>query len=144
MEENKYYTPTQEEIHFGFEFEARYKDKPWVKGIADEDFFDTDFDTAPVVRFGAVDNKRSDVEFRVKYLDKEDIESEGFEFLRTNEKVNLFQRNIIFIKHRIEDNWIEIENNRGSAMHLRGDVFFSGKINNKSEFKKILKMIGVQ
>jgi hypothetical protein len=143
MEDNKYYAPEAEEIHLGFEFEARYKKEPWVKMVADDDFFDTDFDTAPVIRFGAVGNKHSDVEFRVKYLDKEDIEAEGFTQIPKYYPATMLKisggRSILMSFP--DDGRIVIYPEKAAG----GDFMplFDGKIRNRSELKKILKMIGV-
>jgi len=70
--ENKYYTPTIEEFHVGFEFEFRhsdYKEDGWKKF------------TTPVFNMEREDCPfacQTLEEYRVKYLDREDIESLGF------------------------------------------------------------------
>ena len=71
--DNKYYTPTIEEFHVGFEFESNYvgfsSDLKWRKILLNDshDWFWTTYKQDAV-----------ETEFRVKHLDKEDIESLGF------------------------------------------------------------------
>lgn len=65
---NKYYTPEIEEFHIGFEYEFNVGNTTWTKFI-----FDLDRPDKVLENF-----KLNPQLFRVKYLDKEDIESLGF------------------------------------------------------------------
>ena len=149
---DKYYTPSIEEFHVGFEYETPTKDNVlydvgkgiWEKKIvSDKSSFGV---LGHDVMYGA----------RVKYLDQEDIESLGFEF-KYNEKNN---ENIAFTKkydnHPRYDNqcvdiiWNHVSNH---ILICEGDnetcwsdwvIRFSGKIKNKSELKRILKQIGYE
>lgn len=86
---DKYYTPTIEEFCIGFEYELRHPvlvDKGWVHVYEDqwtkEIFTQRDFERG----FGW--DRRRDIEehlIRVKYLDKEDIESLGFKYYGTRD-----------------------------------------------------------
>jgi hypothetical protein len=145
MEENKYYTPAIEEFHVGFEYEL-FEDfdtlplKSWhrqVYGINGKDQND----------FGYVSNFKLERKLiRVKYLDKEDIEAEGF---IVNKDIH---QPILYSKGEVEQR----------TLYKKGDLFltkwdssmavvilkdnehlFQGFLQNKSEFRKILKMIGV-
>lgn len=72
----KYYTPELEEFHVGFEYEVQsIENAHWGKVICSSGF-------------GAFDDDINDLEeerIRVKYLDKADIESLGFKFLKLTE-----------------------------------------------------------
>jgi len=71
----KYYTPEIEEFKVGFEFEfmhSDYKEQGWKKYNTPE--FNFEKEDCP---FGGKDLS----EYRVKYLDREDIESLGWSFL---------------------------------------------------------------
>lgn len=81
-------------------------------------------------------------EFRVKYLDQQDIEDCGFGLKRRllNTK-KIHYRGILFGNENYNimlylDNSIKITTSYG-------DTLFQGIIKNKTEFKKILKQIGV-
>lgn len=151
MKENeKYYTPSIEEFHIGFEYENRpTKHDNWVKYVGDRgplyrtyEAFEHDYDNICDL-------------YRVKYLDHEDIESFGFKFLG-----------------RTIDNWYKLEgnfevpisNHRNMQIRLQHDfrthqgvrivgyeydensdseTLYRGSCKNKSELKKILIQIGV-
>ena len=67
--ENKYYIPSIDEFHVGFEYEWKCDGTKtdWNKSICDNVMIPLDVDCQRVN------------DYRVKYLDKEDIESLGFE-----------------------------------------------------------------
>lgn len=122
MEENKYYLPEIEEFHVGFEYEVEdlhdnLVDKMWRK----EECYDVPVFLREWIQQGEV---------RVKQLDGEDIESLGF----------IQEGQVSFIKN----NWY-IEWMPGDTLDVFcvSDCRFKGTIKNKSELKKVLKMIGV-
>ncbi len=135
---SKYYTPELEEFHVGFEYyHATFKDQELSKYIVDDSY---DFSTLKEEIIGEV--------VRVKYLDREDIESLGgvkikdvhngkhpsydcFSFERP--KYEWF-----VVMFNYTDNWctIHMEN------HTE-DIRFYGAIKNKSELKRILKQLGI-
>ena len=127
-EEDKYYQPEIEEFCFGFEYEA--KDpiaKEWVEFEVNLEFSSLWFASA---------NKT-----RVKLLDREDLESLGWGYDKTYPGLNedMFTTEEQILDYDYDSKYCRIywrENN--------GDVTrFSGTIKNKSELKKVLKMIGV-
>lgn len=153
MEGKKYYTPELEEFHVGFEYE--YKDGPesdfepkihtvfteqekrmWVHEFRE---FEGKYVTAPIF-------------YRVKYLDREDIESLGWK------KFNGFNNNFCretFTTYEREDGylmtihnncyeqayWFYIHNQKDGNEQKHEE--FRIKIKNKSELKKVLKMLGI-
>lgn len=129
---DKYYTPEIEEFYVGFEYETNYLLKDWEKRtltIQDADFF-----------FSSYYSDAVKVEFRVKHLDQEDIESLGFELDLNHKDVRFnflkFPYRFDFIPYRrtIENicRWGEEE-----------DLLKRIKIKNKSELKKLLKQLNI-
>lgn len=129
---NKYYNPTIEEFHVGFEYEARI---PKMKSFSEEVFHINDSHKELVNR---VTIHEGDV--RVKHLDREDIESLGlklwqipgdsfdWEFYLDNEKGESLGK-VTFN-----------DNNTVDELELYGTIF---NIKNKSELKRILKQLGI-
>jgi len=135
--ENKYYTPEIEEFHVGFEFEYRTKDnEPWLK-------YD-DFRVGDICRM-----QNSIHQYRVKHLDREDIESLGW---RITDMHNIeYDKNLMTV-YETDTHIMTINNNPEKydwfAVHSKGDlgrIIIETRIiiKNKSELKKVLKMIGV-
>ena len=135
---DKYYTPTTEEFHVGFEFEHQVisycgSSVEWVKTIF------TPSDSVDGL-FKGLPNDWYELP-RVKYLDREDIESLGF--VHVNGKVyNLPRTNISL--------WYNFSNvtssNSVTIRKKQGGMFFDVAIvpiKNKSELKKLLKQLEV-
>jgi len=132
IEIKKYYQPDISEFHVGFEYE--YEDinqggasTSWYKGIIE-----------PKQAY-IIDQiyRDEDREYRVKYLDKEDIESLGF----IKESIYSHKLNQdYYIEYNsekpIHTDSIEIKNNQ--------NTLFSGYIKNKSELKKLLKQLNIK
>ena len=128
-EENKYYTPNIEEFYVGFEYEYSTGANKWKHSkCVKSDFRELQWH---------IDNGFR----RVKYLDKEDIESLGFS--STDPKSNYYSSIVGHSSMSMfsRDDW---DNTRWC---IRDDTFdiilFLGEIKNKSELKKVLKMIGI-
>lgn len=129
MENNEYYTPTIEEFHVGFEFEANINNH-WIRTQI-TDWYDG-----------------LEGEYRVKYLDQSDIESLGW---KKNEDVGLKETNKLyfFIKDNNYDNSIYIEYNLESKHMLltRGRKYsftkFEGTIKNKYELIKLMQQLNI-
>jgi len=157
--ENKYYIPTIEEFHVGFEYEYKYPDFPnidsaWVKYETPE------FNPEREDYCLSSDRKQ----FRVKYLDTEDIESLGFtkrgktwagyvDYLYTgliDGKVPYYldatihiplmddMYKIILHRHVGEDINIDKQIKQGES-----ELMFRGRLKNKSELKTIMKQVGI-
>jgi hypothetical protein len=129
MQEVKYYQPDISEFRVGFEFESNYVlfQKP------NEEWSKCTFSTDNLWFWDSYGHDAYKNEFRVKYLDKEDIESLEFK-----------QEGKIY------------KDKRGNSVELTGypnydcritlvycSRKFEGKIKNKSEFKRILKQLGL-
>ena len=132
---DKYYTPTIEEFHVGFEYESSYLEDydTWKKEI---------IDTVDVGYFySTYTGDAVPTEFRVKYLDREDIESLGF----------IFVADEWWHKTNIGDNWQILKIGKNSYQITYGQNeyidkskgMFSGVIKNKSELKRLLKQLNI-
>lgn len=141
--ENKYYTPEIEEFHVGFEyevFEKGQKEDPNIMTfipIETEDKWHKFTYPDPFLGY-RVDKLFEKRKLRVKYLDREDIESLGFTYIGAlwfeskNKKVRI--RKWKGTQIDIYTNW---ESNENNALRFRG----SSK--NKSELKRILKQLNI-
>lgn len=137
---NKYYTPEIEEFHVGFEFCDRHSNYPeeeknWIK---------RDYTLRAEYELDNISGRITEGLIRVKYLDREDIESLGWVngeiygmgcYLRPDENGKAIIDGYQLVFH----SWKYIEIYQEST----SDVKFSGTIKNKSELKKLLKRIGI-
>lgn len=135
--ENKYYTPSLEEFHVGFEFEFKHPDYPeqdWMKYSTPE--LNVEHEDCPFTYKNLKD-------FRVKYLDREDIESLGFKHVVDKGFDHSYDEYWVSGQWYIKNIWINKAEGLeiGSAMYEKQ---FQGNIKNKSELRKILKMCGYE
>jgi hypothetical protein len=139
---NKYYTPKIEEFHVGFEYEAVTLNIE--KQVNEYKKFNVPFvpDTLKIML-------ESDFKPRVKYLDKEDIESLGFttkklEYWETEEDSIIYRKDnyaIVFWKNAYKSDYktnIYIKQETGLGLHS-----FKGECKNKSELKRLLKQLNI-
>lgn len=144
-EENKYYTPDISEFHVGFQFEKLYFEgklmihpsnkSEWIKiKLSFEDLIDGSF--------SETENDIKDKDVRVKYLDKEDIESFGFISLpkESGYTDGAYKFNNYYMYHN---------NSLGKTMQIetrflnQSIQIFYGTIKNKSELKILLKQLNI-
>jgi len=169
--ENKYYTPEEEEFHVGLEYEYRHILWLVTATITKHPFYNDD----RCVEHGELKQKDglrtfyawitqtftergvlNKGEYRVKRLDREDIESLGWECIETEKSP--FTHNLLhkFYKNKEEgfntgSNYyidlmdsnivkitIDIYGEYGTTIQLMEFI-----IKNKSELKRILKQIGI-
>ena len=150
--ESKYYAPDISEFHVGFEYEhchssvrfvmlnlktgeesdATESKEIWEKSI----FSGNEFDIwKSSFKF---DDSLRDGQIRVKYLDREDIESLGFKKYYPNQNYNYdYWYNGILLR---SNNFVEFSIQCDEKPYAQ---LFKGVIKNKSELKQVLKMIGV-
>lgn len=139
--ENKYYSPELEEFCVGFEYEVLRKSpttEEWVKFI---------FPKYPRVgvEWGTQDpyNIVGRITHRVKYLDKEDIESLGFDHDQTTKDGENYFKGTLLNKHEWslwhKDGKIDLW-----EINDESDKCFSGILKNKSELKKLMKQLNIQ
>lgn len=127
----KYYTPKIEEFHIGFEYEI-FDNNEWKKIKILPHYIGGD------LRIDVPNLGHHDVPYkpRVKYLDKEDIESLGFKETKTKNFFELDNKKESYLSWYPEVNRVEIGDNECSGG-------FSGIIKNKSELVKLLKQLEI-
>lgn len=152
MEDNKYYVPEIEEFHVGFEYEEQDEDDNWVSKVLD---FDYGWIEIPTL---------FNTDKRVKYLDREDIESFGFIENDTTHFIdnkllfgNKFEcykfeyKHLIFFIRPLSNLYpdsnnriiISVFNNETMKGGEEPVILFNGTIKNKSELKKVLKQLNI-
>lgn len=156
--ENKYYTPTIEEFHIGFEIERQtqeligkeiaFKIESKLIGYDYEINKDTTFEPSTIsskdIMYYELNPNHIERDIRVKCLDREDIESLGWEF-KEIEKGMLSDRPVFQFKTYLLNFckneyaiWLLITDEDCDYQH------FSGKIKNKSELKQLMKQLNIQ
>lgn len=155
--ENKYYTPTIEEFHVGFECEMVLNGCP-SKCVIEEGEEETSESTIKILiarsEFGDTSNVfcAHSYEYRVKYLDREDIEQCGwismgsawYDLKDVPGKLGYY----LYVRMRFFDGKALIKAYRYDPKNTPSDVqeegtLFDGVIKNKSELKKIMKQLGI-
>lgn len=132
--ENKYYTPSIEEFHVGFEFETSYLEDydTWKKVTLEFDDFGFYTSTWEV--------DSNPTEFRVKYLDKEDIESLGW---TDGETHGLSGYVLNYATDDSYQMYYDKDNQFTQIYNWNSKIIFEGIIKNKSELKRLLKQLGI-
>jgi len=147
MEDNKYYTPEIEEFHIGFEYEFKGSimwHKFCYKGI---DFINEHGKDELIseIKLGNI---------RVKYLDKEDIESLGWNLTR-HSVVKEYSEDKTKFRFKPIEGLIEYsfngrfllsteDNFKTIAIRSLGGLMFIGVIKNKSELVKLMNQLGIE
>jgi len=150
--ENKYYTPEIEEFHQGFEYErwinSAYTHEKYIKETFE--FIDNDYTWNDDITNMLACSYSGGDSIRVKHLDKEDIESLGFDNidvryfkLITPDKLRSIERTEIWISKLGDLHYkiIRFDHYKNSGSER---VLFSGIIKNKSELKVLLKQLGIK
>lgn len=150
---SKYYTPEIEEFHVGFEceFKNSMQSNKWEKEICDVDTVSIAYNS-----FEHEDYKGEFANiFRVKYLDKEDIESLGFELIesdKSNYFGNLFSVTIPCKMGSLDTATYRLllgQHSKVCLTIIESNSYGGNEqnmcltIKNKSELKKLLKQLGI-
>lgn len=142
---SKYYTPTIEEFHVGFEYEVYEPDYGgpveleycWKQNTFESYTFDSEIETIDgemPFEAGIVEKR-----LRVKYLDKEDIESLGFGgYIPPHEYDHTWAKAPYVLKA-----WFHHEVPVVRILYSPNTILFHGEIKNKSELKVLLKQLGI-
>lgn len=137
-DESKYYIPTIEEFHVGFNYEIWEKklvyDKVW-KFRVNKYIFNEKQVTQTFFNYNFTEDLREG-KIRVKLLDKEDIESLGWKFIGGDNMLMGFIKNNINIDFFINSKTLRIYENKT-------ELIYKGVIKNKSELKFILKCLKI-
>lgn len=135
--ESKYYTPNIEELYVGFECEVKtIPSGEWISWVLST--HDVSVDENHKAREHAWYFWLKNNSVRVKYLDKEDIESLGWELTYESENYSSWQRN---------DNWyLTKDTSYGFSIAKASENEsnnFRMTIKNKSELKKLMQQLNI-
>ena len=136
---NKYYRPEIEEFHIGFEYEIwETHSKLYDRNIDDSKWVSKKYDTKSI-GFDKLSCRLLDV--RVKYLDKEDIESLGWIDGETRGLSGF-----LFNPNTDDDYqmYYQFDNQFTMIYNFQAQVVFQGFIKNKSELKRIMKQLDIK
>ena len=126
-EESKYYTPTIEEFHVGFEYEVQQLEELYGSITYTEEYASFDYEFGDDINLERV---------RVKLLDKEDIESLGFIESHYSNINQAFYKFKDYTLYQDRTKVVVFFNDNGNNI-----VKFNGTIKSKSELQQILKMV---
>lgn len=133
-QDNKYYIPEIEEFHIGFAYEYLTNGDDWIKHT-----ISCKTDLIECI----LDLEENNI--RVKYLDREDIESFGFvEEIFKSENVTYLKKDscVIIIDNLVKNLFIGLIDPY-AVPPKKYIALFNGTIKNKSELKRILKQLDI-
>lgn len=161
--ENKYYIPKVEEFYVGFKYEIKDWDGFTPDGNSHKSFHKAIFEGmldgqngTYKISFDRLSELIKEEEVRVKYLDKEDIESLGWKLIKEykspytkytlyNFHINIergFNTGTHYYLNLLDNNKIQIEiRTYGSYDTFNNKMEFN--IKNKSELIKLMKQLGI-
>lgn len=122
---DKYYTPELEEFHVGFEYEMRVENEWFYRNV--------------IPQWDGLKSMIKENSIRVKYLDREDIESFGFKQDHNHNDVRFgYNDGSARIEHTPYQNRVQIY-----QWGREEDTVSGITIKNKSELKKLLKQLDI-
>jgi hypothetical protein len=143
--ENKYYIPTIEEFHVGFEFDIN----DTIRDGSGRKEWSYNVKTSPILISyikWILDKNPEDI--RVKYLDQEDIESLGWKAGLINIKNNNLDvygigRYVITTPLDVYNKTKVLDISLSPKLDVGLQRMFRGTIKNKSELNKLMKQLGI-
>lgn len=135
MENTKYYTPEIEEFCVGLEVEVNQIDSNWKSYGWEKEKVEKDFNFKLAFEYIGL--------YRIKYLDKQDIESFGFVEDKSNS--DQYRLNLELVKDDYIYGVVLYDTTQICIYKYKHkeDIIFHGKIKNKTEFKKLLIQLGI-
>ncbi len=141
----KYYTPDISDLAVGMIIEIHeqctskmIRKVEWHPVIIDA----SHNEMSEIVSFNRLPNLIKQNKVRVKYLDREDIESLGWKF---DEKEHEYSNWNYFLSGQLQYQNIKIESEHDDITHDNytcwRDVKFDGKIKNKSELRRLMQQL---
>lgn len=130
MKEEKYYTPSIEEFHVGFEYEIKSIEmNDWEKV---QFLFTEDHEAFISGKF---------YKTRVKYLDQEDIKSLGWQ-KKEDKPYKIEKEKYYYLMVSVVPTYYIITMHNKKRMNA-DMILFSGTIKNKSELKRLMKQLNI-
>lgn len=141
---DKYYIPSIDEFHFGFEYEE--KDGNWKNetfngypSLTKHTFEDNHGDW-----YDSIEEFIEAKFVRVKYLDREDIESLGWEYKgddKDGRNLSMYQINGYVLNDYTP---YEYDDLKIYVSGVPANTLFNGIIKNKSELKRLMNQLGIE
>ena len=140
--DNKYYTPSKEELHIGFEFEEEFKNPNWHK-LANPsqdiyEFVKLKLDTSHSI--SRIIQKIKTDKVRVKFLDESDLEELGW---NVHEKG--IEKKVVggeWRVHYLKLGTLELQYSDDLDWEA-GFEIADVKVKNKSEMRKLMEMLNI-
>ena len=126
-----YYTPELEEFHYNFPYEQKAVTGGWRE-------MEFSFNLKKIKSY--LEQGR----IRVKHLDRDDVESCGWEYQPDRDNLEMFydkETGTHSIIHNKINGWVLIT--LRNKIRKEDHTAFTGTIKNKSELKRILKQVGI-
>jgi len=148
QEPSKYYTPSIEEFYIGFEIEwqSQIRKETWNSQICGIDLISIAYNEFE----HADEDEPFSEQFRVKYLDIEDIESLGFKFINLTDSYcesyifeNEKMKPVLKIQYVKDNKSFNIIIKNKYVSNPDDFIRFKGVIRNKSELKKLLTQLQI-
>jgi len=141
--EDKYYTPESKDLHIGFKYEVASVNSDWYITNWTKKVFNQGDLTSTFIKYPG--------HYRIKYLDKEDIESLGFvhtggRLIKNNVDIFSYKKDSFFeyvLKYNYSFNKLEVYKEDLNYFEAINNCLFDGTIKNISEFKVLLKQLNV-
>lgn len=143
MEASKYYTPEMEEFHPGFEFKYLNHNGEWK----DCELGKNDIENIELRQYKDDLMKIAHANLRVKFLDREDIESLGWKFSLIKANTNRAFKDLQSNTEKCIGLVLEIRNDKIMIADCRlefNQILFFGTIKNKSELRKLMQMLQIK
>lgn len=137
MENSKYYELTELDLEIGLECEYITSNNQWVKFKIDS------FSTIANIVYNKDKTYSLSENWRIKYLDREDIESLGFEFNSKEEddpNILFYYGNHSLILNPINQRCVITMFNEKDWDYTA----FVGTVKNKSELKRLMVQLGIK
>lgn len=143
LEEKSYYTPSIEEFRYGFQFEVYNSPKAFFYAEAAEGWMKTQMTFGVLGNLLNIEKFILDKLIRVKYLDQEDIEAEGWVSL--GKKINIYSGFEHYLYVNI-DGSISIYEATGNNVNRDENTLIvqSIAIRNRSELNRLMKQLGIE
>jgi len=134
--DNKYYTPTEDEFFIGFEIEWLHH-TDWIK---------VHFMSPGMFGFDDVEDLVKQT--RVKYLDRDDVESLGWKAGSSGIPMEEYVGWQEFKRHDytiilFDTGEVRVRQDKAEGIVMVIDTIFKGTIRNKSELQRLLKQLGI-
>ncbi|HYE68026.1 MAG TPA: hypothetical protein VEA58_05400 [Anaerovoracaceae bacterium] len=137
---NKYYTPEIEEFHPGFAFEW-YDGDEWQYIICPEVNIEFSIDDT----YESISSLINQEKIRVKYLDLEDIKELGWKVYADKDREIFFIKNAHILKFSHDFSlliYVKPEDDTLESLY-QASIRFEGTIRNKSELRRLMKMLNI-